>query len=116
LFANDIFDPNFRHRESSLARVMRLIQVINRLKEKNQANWHKVRISSHLLIRRRRCFGNERSNFPKLKLKYAREITKKKGPSVMTTFGPFLSESEFPEFENFQNKIKVKTLNYKDYM
>ena len=26
LFANDIFDPNFRHRESSLARVMRLIE------------------------------------------------------------------------------------------
>lgn len=26
LFANDIFDPNFRHRESSLACVMRLIE------------------------------------------------------------------------------------------
>ena len=26
LFANDIFDPNFRHRESSLAHVMRLIE------------------------------------------------------------------------------------------
>jgi len=26
LFANDIFDPNFRHRESSDARVMRLIE------------------------------------------------------------------------------------------
>ena len=26
LFANDLFDPNFRHRESSLARIMRLIE------------------------------------------------------------------------------------------
>jgi hypothetical protein len=26
LFANDIFDPNFRHRDSSLARVTRLIE------------------------------------------------------------------------------------------
>jgi len=29
LFANDIFDPNFRHRESSLARVMRLIEGVS---------------------------------------------------------------------------------------
>jgi len=26
LFANDIFDPNFRHRDSSLARVILLIE------------------------------------------------------------------------------------------
>ena len=29
LFTNDIFDPNFRHRESSLACVMRLIDGVS---------------------------------------------------------------------------------------